>query len=96
MKMVMIACNEAIDADVLETIESAGVEGYTKWTKVQGKGRRSGPHLMSHVWSKGNNVVLCCVEDDRAAALMDGIRRLRKELGADGIKAFVMPVTEAT
>lgn len=96
MKMILIAYNEAIDSDVMDLLSGCGIEGFTKWTRVQGNGRQSGPHLMTHVWSKGNNALMCCVEDDRATALLDAVRGLRHTLGHDGIKAFAMPVSDVT
>ena len=96
MKMLMIAYNEALDADVMEVLQKNAVDGYTKWTKVMGAGRSSGPHLLTHVWSKGNNAVMCCTADEKADAILAAVRELRKTLGADGIKAFKLPVEEAT
>ncbi|MEI6970970.1 MAG: PG0541 family transporter-associated protein [bacterium] len=96
MKMVMIAYNEAIDSEVMELLDRHNVQGFTKWTKVHGKGRQSGPHLMTHVWSKGNNALMCCVSEEQAVTLLDGIRELRQTLGHDGIKGFSMPVSDVT
>lgn len=96
MKMVLIAYNEAIDSAVMELIDRNAVQGFTKWTKVLGKGKQSGPHLMTHVWSKGNNAIMCCVTDEQSATLLDGVRQLRQTLGHDGVKAFAMPVTDVT
>lgn len=96
MKMIMIAYNEAIDSEVMELLDKCGVQGFTKWTGVLGQGKQSGPHLMTHVWSKGNNALMCCVADEQSTALLDGVRLLRQTLGHDGIKAFAMPVSDVT
>ena len=45
----MICYNEAIDDEITELLDKIGLEGYTKWTKVLGKGTSSGPHLYSHI-----------------------------------------------
>ena len=92
MKMVLIACNEAVDEEVMELIAEAGAENYTKWTRVLGKGATSGPHLGSHVWPKLNNVVASAVDDAVAEKIVAGIRELRTTLGAEGVKAFVLPL----
>lgn len=96
MRLVLIAYNEALDGEVLDLVRSAGATGCTKWTKVLGEGRASGPHLASHVWPKANNVLAVCAEPEAASALMDGVRKLRESLGAEGVKAFLLPVEEVT
>jgi len=45
MKLVLIAYNEALDGEIEGLLGENTVEGFTKWTKVYGKGRSSGPHL---------------------------------------------------
>ncbi|MDY7011479.1 MAG: P-II family nitrogen regulator [Planctomycetota bacterium] len=94
MKLVLIAYNEAIDDEVMEQLDAAGAEGYTKWTEVLGKGRTSGPHLLSHVWPKGNNVLVVVAEDASAKKLLEAIRGLRKTAAKEGVKAFVLNVEE--
>lgn len=96
MKLVLIAYNEAIDEEVGEILKSNGAEGWTKWTKVYGQGRSSGPHLGTHVWPKANNVVAAATDDDTAAKLLEGVRELRQRLSKEGVKAFVLPCEEAT
>lgn len=96
MKLVLIVYNEAIDDEVMEQLDAAGVDGYTKWTDVLGKGRRSGPHLLSHVWPKGNNVLLTVVADDVASRLLAELRHLRETMGKEGVKAFAVNVEEVT
>lgn len=96
MKMVVIAYNEALDQEVVELLEACGVEGYTQWTKVYGKGKASGPHLGTHVWPKANNVLAALTDEATAGRLMEGVRKLRKRLAREGIKAFVIPCEEVT
>lgn len=96
MKLVLVAYNEAVDAELMQVCADAGAETYTKWTKVLGAGGASGPHLATHVWPKANNVLAACVEDDTADELMRGVRRLREEFRHEGVKAFVLPVDDVT
>jgi len=92
MKMVLIAYNEAIDEEVMELLEDAAVGGYTQWTGVLGQGATSGPHLLSHVWPKANNVLFAVVEDATAEALMAAAGRLKQTAAREGIQAFVLNV----
>lgn len=94
MKIVFIAYNEALDVEVMELLESNTVKSYTKWTRVTGSGTASGPHLLSHVWPKGNNVLMCCLQDETAENVIKNIRKLRQTMGHEGVKAFSVPVDE--
>ena len=97
MKFLVIAYNESIDDEVMSALSVVGSECcYTKWRKVLGRGRKSGPHLDSHVWPKANNVLAVALEDDQCRALMKEVYRLRAELGHHGIKAFQFPLEEMT
>jgi len=96
MKLVVIAYNEALDEEVGELLGENSVEGFTKWTKVYGKGRSSGPHLGTHVWPKANNVLAIVTQDDTAERLLNGVRGLRTRLSREGVKAFVVNVEQET
>jgi len=96
VKLVLIVYNEAIDDETMALLERAGVGSYTKWTKVLGKGEKSGPHLMTHIWPKANNVLATVADDETAAKLLDGVRELRERLAQEGIKAFSWQVEDAT
>ena len=67
MKMVMIAFNEEIDKKVHDLLKICVQAEYTKWTKVLGWGQHSASHFMDHVWPQGNNVLMMCVENEKAA-----------------------------
>lgn len=92
MRLVVIAHGEGISSEVMDLLEEVGARSYTRWTGVQGKGETSGPHLGTHVWPKLNAVVAVAVDDSQAERLLEGVRTLRGRLGAEGIKAFVLPL----
>jgi len=94
MKFVMICYNEAIDNEVTELLEQADAKGYTKWTKVLGKGQTSGPHLGTHIWPKVNNVLAVVTEEATAGKILQGIRELRKRFAQEGVKAFTWEIDE--
>ena len=96
MKLVFVAYNQAIDEEVMEVMKALGIEGYTKWTEVLGSGQSGGPHLLSHIWPKGNNAMSVVTEDETAAKLMDGLRGLKEKTGSEGLKAFLLPVEDVT
>jgi nitrogen regulatory protein PII len=96
VKLVLICYNEAIDREVFEALDDVDVEGYTKWTKVLGKGKTSGPHLYSHVWPKANNVVATVVSEKAAATIFNKVREIRKKIGEEGVKAFMWEIEDVT
>ena len=96
MKLLLIAYNEAIDEEVMEALAAAGADAYTQWTGVLGRGRTSGPHLLSHVWPKANNVLAVVAEDGVAAGLLAAVAELKQHAASEGIKAFVLNVEQAT
>lgn len=96
MKLVLIAYNEALDEEMLEILNAAGADGWTKWTKIYGKGRSSGPHLGTHVWPKANNVLAVATDEGTAVKLIEGVKLLRKRLSKEGVKAFVVPCEDMT
>lgn len=96
MKMVLMVYNEAIDEEVMSGLEACCIENFTKWRKVLGKGNTSGPHLDSSIWPGANNVCMAVVEDEKAPAILTHVRSLRKTLGKEGVKAFILPVEEIT
>ena len=96
MKAVLIVHNMAIDEEVNEAIESAGIDSYTKFPDVLGKGKLSVPHLNSDVWPETNCATLVIADSDRAAKLMKIIAEMRSTLGAEGIKAFLWSIEQIT
>ena len=96
MKMVMIAYNEAIDAEVMEVLAGCGLENYTKIMGIFGRGSTSGTHLGNDVWPGRNNILYIACEEKQAQQLLSCIKELRKKLAKEGIKAFLLPVEEIT
>ncbi len=95
-KMVMIAYNEAIDAEVTEVLQNCGLKNYTKIMGTFGRGSTSGTHLGNDIWPGRNNILYVACQDSAAKQLLSCVKELRKKLGQEGIKAFVLPVEEVT
>jgi len=96
LKMVLIAYNEAIDMEVMEVLTNCALKNYTKITSVFGKGTSSGTHLGNDIWPGLNNVLYVVCDEKQAKQMLACVRELRKKLGQEGIKAFVLPVDELT
>mgnify|MGYP001572202111 CR=1 FL=1 len=95
-RMVMITYNEAIDTEVMEVLAHCGLQNYTKILATFGKGATSGTHLGNDVWPGRNNILYIVCDEKEAKTILSCIKELRKTLGKEGIKAFVLPVEELT
>ena len=96
MKMAMIVYNEAVDNEVMEILESCAMKNYTKITEVFGCGTSSGTHLGTDIWPGRNNLLYVACEEAIGKQIIAAVRQLRKSLGAEGIKAFIIPLEEMT
>lgn len=96
MKMVMIAYNIAVEQEVMDALKNCGIENFTKWINVQGKGETSGPHFADEIWPGENSVIFTAIEDNKSKDLLKCIKDLRIKLGKEGIKAFSWGLEEIT
>jgi len=96
LKMVMISYNEAVELEVMEALASCGIENYSKVMGTFGRGHSSGAHLGNDIWPGRNNLLYVCCPAEQAAGVMAAVRKLRTEIGPEGIKAFLLPVEETT
>jgi len=95
-KMVMIVYNEAVDTEVMEVLENCALKNYTKVAGVYGRGVTSGTHLGNDIWPGRNNILYVACEEKPSQQILSCVRELRKKLGHEGIKAFLLPVEEVT
>lgn len=95
-KMVLVSYNEAVDQEVMETLDHCAVKGYTKIMGVFGKGAASGTHLGNDIWPGRNNLLYVACDEKQAKEILNRVRELRKTLGKEGVKAFILPIEELT
>ncbi|MDD5155396.1 MAG: hypothetical protein PHF11_02805 [Candidatus Omnitrophica bacterium] len=96
LKMAMIVYNEALDMEIMEALSACGLNNYTKIMGVFGRGDCSGTHLGNDIWPGRNNILYIACEEKQISQLLPLIKELRKKIGHEGIKAFVLPVEEVT
>lgn len=96
LKMVIVVYNETLDDEVMEVLGNCTMQNYTKVTGVLGKGETSGTHMGTDVWPGRNNVLYVACEEKQARQILSCVRELRKALGREGVKAFVLPLEEMT
>lgn len=95
MKMVFISYYVGLEDELMEILSSLGIAEFTKWERVLGKGKTSGPHLGTHIWPKTNALLALALNDQEVPPLLDKIGNLKVSLlGQEGIKAFIWPLEE--
>jgi len=92
MRMIFMIYDVDFDDDVMDTLSSLHLTGYTKWDRVLGKGKRSEPKLDDAVWPGFNCAVMIALEDDNEQAVFSALEDLFKRLGAKGFAVFELPV----
>jgi hypothetical protein len=95
-KMVMICYNEAMDMEVMEALGHCVVKNYTKITNTFGKGTTSGTHLGDDIWPGLNNILYVACSENDSKQLFCCVKELRKQLGHEGIKAFIWNLEDLT
>jgi len=96
MKMIMISYNEAVETEVMDALSHCAIKNYTKIVDTYGRGEASGTHLGNDIWPGKNSVLYVACEDKNAEQLLSCIKELRKTLGKEGLKAFLLPLEEMT
>jgi len=80
----------------MEILGDCALKNYTKITGVFGCGTSSGTHLGTDIWPGRNNILYVACEEAVGKQIIVSVRQLRKSLGAEGVKAFLMPLEETT
>ncbi|HPB68393.1 MAG TPA: hypothetical protein PLT76_09690 [Candidatus Omnitrophota bacterium] len=96
LKMVMLVFNEAVELEILEVLEQCGVKNYTKIPETYGRGTTSGGHEGNDIWPGRNTIFYVACPEENAKKMLDAVRGLRKTLGEEGVKAFLLPLEELT
>jgi len=96
MKAVLIVHNMVIDVEVNESLQSIGIDCYTKFTHTLGKGQLSEPHLSTDVWPGINYGTFVVTSENKAHQIMGLVRQMREKLGSEGIKAFMWQIDDVT
>ena len=92
-EMVIIVFNSSIEEEMMEALERAGMDCYTKVPDVQGVGSCSEPRLDCHVWPGTNTMFMLCVDPESKERILDAVRRVKEVHRQEGVAAFVVPVT---
>lgn len=83
MKIVFIVHNEFMSERVMQLLAESGIDYYTRWEQVKGKGRGTEPHIGSGSFATMNAVMMIAFRDEaplvtlieRITAVNDDVRR---------------------
>ena len=93
MEAVMIVFNQSNTARVEYMLDVLGIQGFTFFEQVQGRGTNGGePRRGTHAWPEMNSAVIAVVEDNRVEELLDGVRKLDLRNPEIGVKAFTWKI----
>jgi nitrogen regulatory protein PII len=93
MKAIMIIYNQAHTEKVEFLLDKLGINGYSLWENVQGRGTSTGvPHLGTHAWPEINKSVLTIVEDELVDSVLNIVKKIDSVNDEVGIRAFVWDV----
>ena len=95
MKMAFLVCNEVYYPRLLSILNNLGIDYYTRWDKVTGKGHGTEPHLGTRSFPGHNSVLMIAFrEEDSLEKLIVQIVETNKEIhrADDKIRLFQVPM----
>jgi len=95
MKLAFVVHNEWLAPQVMQLLKDCGIDYYTRWHNVQGKGRGTEPHLGTGSYGSTNMVMMIAFEEEAPLEVLIGsiavangeIRR-----ASDKIRLFQLPL----
>lgn len=89
----LIATGSVLEEDVKALLDGIGVEGYTQWSMVKGKGG-SGLHLGTPVWPSLNEVFFVVTDKAKSEKLLNSLREMKakEEIRREGLEVFFWEV----
>ena len=95
MKLAFLVCNDFFVNRVMDLLHGAGIDYYTRWDNVKGKGRGTDPHLGKGSFGSTNAVLMIAFEDDKPLEkLVADIQRVNGETARkdDYVRLFQLPL----
>ena len=94
MKAVFIVYNQAHTEKVEFILDRLGINGFTEWNNIKGRGSKGGvPHLGTHTWPEINSATLTIIEDDIVERLINAVKKMDEQNTDVGARAFVWDIT---
>ena len=95
LQLYLILYPKELEDRIIETLEAAGVPGYTEFPKLLGRGRRI-RHFDNPVWPGSTGAVFTVINPGLIPALVPPFQALNRELdersrGVAGLHMFALP-----
>ena len=95
MKSVMIVFNQANTGRVEYMLDVLGINGFTFFEQVQGRGTNGGePRRGTHAWPEMNSAVICVVPNEKVPELLESVQKLDARNPEVGVKAFTWNIEQ--
>lgn len=91
---LFIIYDVAYDDEILKILDFLNIKGYTKWTKVLGRGERSNPKMDDPVWPGFNCMIFITLNENDKINLIEQIKHFKLQKNIEGIKVYEIPVVE--
>lgn len=95
MKMAFVIHNEYFTPQVMQLLNAAGIDYYTRWENAKGKGRGTEPHLGSGGFGSTNSVLMIAFQEEAPLeALIKAITAANENIKRpdDRIRLFQLPL----
>ncbi len=95
MKIAFVVYNEFFSSRVMELLESAGIDYYTRWDQAKGKGHGTEAHLGSGSHPSTNSALMIAYQEESPLkALIQGITAANAEIKRPDhrIRLFQVPL----
>jgi|SRR3990172_6719383 len=95
MKIAFVVYNEYVNSRVMQLLKDIGIDYYTRWDQVKGKGHGTEPHLGSGSFGSTNDVLMIAFQEEAPLeALVEGVTAANTEIKRldDKIRLFQLPL----
>jgi hypothetical protein len=95
LALYLILYPQELEERIVETLEAAGVPGYTEFPKLIGRGRRI-RHFDNQIWPGATGAVFTVIGPDLVSALVPPFEALNRQMeersrGIHGLHMFAIP-----
>ncbi len=95
MKIVFLVCNEVYTPRVMDLLSHRGIDYYTRWEEVKGKGHGTDPHLGTRSFPGTNAVLMIAFQEEAPLdRLIQDITEVNNQISRpdDRIRLFQVPL----
>jgi len=95
MKIVFLVCNEVYESRLMDILNKVGIDYYTCWERVKGKGHDTEPHLGTRSFPGMNAVMMIAIQEEIILdQLIHGIEKTNEEIirPDNRIRIFQVPL----